>query len=1066
MKRIIALLALSAALSSAAAQETPGWLRKHSLSPDGNTIAFAWQGDIYTVPAEGGTATHVTTNPAFDSDPLWTPDGASIVFSSIREGTQDIWVIPAAGGQPRRLTTFNGSETPLTVAPDGQVYFLSDIQYDVQFGGFPNTQQLYRVPVAGGKVEPVSNLPLSGLAVAPDGTWLFEDNKGYEDPLRKHHTSSVTRDIWRRTPEGTFTRLTGFAGEDRNPVFSPDGGSFYYLSEQGGNFNVWVRPLSGGEGRQVTTMPVHPVRYLNVARTGRISFSWNGDLYTLEEGGAPAKVAVSVLRDRNEKEEIVRSASGVQDIAVSPNGKEIAIVSRGNIFVTSVEYDATRRITGTPEQERGVSFSKDGRTLFYASERDGEWGIWKTELSDKEDKFFCLSYKMKEERFTPAGQTCFQPQVSPDGKWVAYLRDRTELVIKPASGGKERSLLKGANYSYTDGDQDFAWSPDSRYILCNYQAGGGWNHEDVAVIEIASGNVTNLTESGYSDGNFRWALGGKAMTWTSDRAGYRSHGSWGAEGDVYIMFFDDKALGEFNKSKDVEDIEKLRKEGEKKASAKKEAKDSTAKEEKKTPKFDLVLDGREDRIQRLTLHSGRIGDHFLSPDGAKLYYTALLEKSRDLCCLDIKKKSVKVLAKGVSGAFCPSPDGKYFYVVRSLGISRYDAKTGTSKSVSWRDNYDYDPAAERAYIFSHIWKQVSEKFYDPQIHGLDWAAMRDNYAQFLPSISDNYAFAELLSEMLGELNASHTGARYVNLVQRLMAPSVGRLGVIFDPAFTEKGLRIAEVLPGSVLARSCSGIAAGDLILAVDGKEIEAGTPWYEAFARKAGRRVLLSVRKGGKQEEVYVTPVSSDREGLYKRWVRRNEDMVRRLSDGRVGYVHVRGMNSESFREVYSKALGKYRNCDALIVDTRHNGGGWLHDDLATLLSGKTYLEFRPRGQYISDEPFSKWTKPSCVLMGEDNYSDACGFPFVYRALGLGKLIGAPVPGTMTAVWWERQIDPSLVFGIPQVGGWSVQDGRYLENMQIEPDIPVYNDPASVLRGEDKQIEVAVAEMLKQTAK
>jgi C-terminal processing protease CtpA/Prc len=172
--------------------------------------------------------------------------------------------------------------------------------------------------------------------------------------------------------------------------------------------------------------------------------------------------------------------------------------------------------------------------------------------------------------------------------------------------------------------------------------------------------------------------------------------------------------------------------------------------------------------------------------------------------------------------------------------------------------------------------------------------------------------------------------------------------------------------------------------------------------------------------------------------------------------------MDSESFRRVYSDLLGKYRTCEAVIVDTRHNGGGWLHDDLATLLDGVGYIRFEPRGQYIGTEPYNKWTKPSCVLVGEDNYSDACGFPYVYKTLGIGKLIGAPVPGTMTAVWWENQIDPSIVFGIPQVGAMAVKEGRYLENMQIEPDILVYNDPASVLRGEDKQLEAAVAEMLK----
>ena len=219
----------------------------------------------------------------------------------------------------------------------------------------------------------------------------------------------------------------------------------------------------------------------------------------------------------------------------------------------------------------------------------------------------------------------------------------------------------------------------------------------------------------------------------------------------------------------------------------------------------------------------------------------------------------------------------------------------------------------------------------------------------------------------------------------------------------------------------------------------------------------------GLKEKEYIVTPSASDAALLYRRWVRQREEMVDKLSGGKVGYVHIQGMDSPSYRELYSKALGKYRSAEALIVDTRHNGGGWLHDDLVTFLGGKEYVTFTPRGQYIGHEPFNKWTKPSCVLVGEDNYSDASGFPSAYRSLGLGKLIGAPIPGTMTAVWWETQINPSLVFGIPQVGNYDVEKGYYIENHQIEPDILIYNTPESVLSGRDLQLEAAVEEMLRQ---
>ena len=274
------------------------------------------------------------------------------------------------------------------------------------------------------------------------------------------------------------------------------------------------------------------------------------------------------------------------------------------------------------------------------------------------------------------------------------------------------------------------------------------------------------------------------------------------------------------------------------------------------------------------------------------------------------------------------------------------------------------------------------------------------------------------------------------------------------------------MLPDGPINIADSGIKAGAVIESIDGVSIAAGDNWYKLLAGKAGKKVILSIKNGGKTRDLIVEPSRSDAQLLYKRWVRQREEIVEKLSGGRIGYVHVKGMNSESFREVYSKALGKYRTCDALIVDTRHNGGGWLHDDLATFLSGKAYIEFRPRGQYIGTEPYSKWTKPSCVLMGEDNYSDACGFPYTYKTLGIGKLIGAPVPGTMTAVWWEYQIDPTIVFGIPEVGSYGLKEKTYIENYQIEPDVLVYNSPADELSGKDVQLETAVREMLAEVGK
>lgn len=1067
MKRIIFSLLLGFGLTGGIyAQESPLWIRKNAISPDGNQIAFTYQGDIFVVSSKGGKALQITTNPAYDSDPMWTKDGKHIIFSSMREKTRDIFRTSAIGGVPERLTSWPGNENPLCVLEDGSVVFSANMEMDASYNGFPGDPQTYIVKADGSRPVLLTSLAFGNMSVNSDDTVLYEDIKGYEDPFRKHHTSSVTRDIWKYVPkadkkskgltinaEGSFTKISEFKGEDRNPVFAADGRTFYYLSEQDGTFNVYKADINGGKAQQITHFKDNPVRYLSIANNGTLSFSQNGELYIMENGEEPRKLDIEIITDKTTRDLEKTSVSmAPTSIAVSPDGKELALVCRGDVFVTTMDYSTAKRITNTPEQERNVSFSKDGRSIYYSSERNGHWGIYATSLKNKKDKGFTYAIEMEEELITTPGETCFQPLVSPDGKWLAFLRNRTEIVVKNLKSGKEKSLLKNVNYSYVDGDQSFEWSPDSRFLICNYQANGGWNNEDVALIEIESGKVTNLTESGYSDGNARWALKGKAMTWQSDKAGYKSHGSWGAEQDIYLMFFDGKEYAKWLQDEEMTAIEKL---GMSEKEEKKEAKDSV-KAEKKAEKLELDLAGRKDRTVRLTSHSGRLGDYILSNDGTSLYYVERLEKTFDLCKMDLKKGGVKVIERNCGGSIYPSADGKYFYIHTYSGVSRYDMASGSKKSISFKGEYDYRPAEEREYIFNHIYKQVAEKFYDPEIHGIDWNGYRDNYSRFLPHINNNFDFSEMLSEFLGELNGSHTGARY----RFRTGVSLGHLGFISDNEYKGDGIRIKEILPGGVLSNTAPDVKAGDIITAVNGTEIKSGDIWQELLAGKGGAKVMLTINK---KENVFVIPSYTDQVQLYRRWVRRNEEMVEKLSGGRIGYVHVQGMNSESFREVYSNLLGKYRTCDAVIVDTRHNGGGWLHDDLATLLSGKEYIRYTPRGQYIGSDPYSKWNKPSCVLIGEDNYSDASGFPYVYKTLGIGKLIGAPVPGTMTAVWWENQVDPSLVFGIPQVGALGVKEGRWLENMQIEPDILVYNDPASSLRGEDKQIEAAVRELLKE---
>ena len=388
---------------------------------------------------------------------------------------------------------------------------------------------------------------------------------------------------------------------------------------------------------------------------------------------------------------------------------------------------------------------------------------------------------------------------------------------------------------------------------------------------------------------------------------------------------------------------------------------------------------------------------------------------------------------GGSASFTLSKDGKTLFFMSGNSLSYADVSSpGNGKSISLEAMMELKPDAERAYMFEHSWRQINDKFYKPDFHGIDWDAMKIAYQAKLPSIGHNRTAA---------------------------------LGVLFDLSDTSGPLEIVEILDKSPLKKAQSGILPGMKLTAIDGVALDGSANYSQLMNHKAGKRVRLSVSRpdGTKFDEV-VQPISTGAEAqlLYERWVKNRRELVDKLSNGRLGYVHIRGMNDSSYRVAYSEILGQHFDKEAIVVDTRWNGGGWLHNDLAKLLSGQEYVTMHVRGREYRGDSLDQWNKPSIVVMGEGNYSDANGFPFAYRALKIGDLVGMPVPGTMTAVWWETSLSGDLRVGVPQVGMKNKQ-GEFLENKQMEPDHLVMNDPDSTAQGEDKQIAKAVEVLLQQ---
>jgi Tol biopolymer transport system component/C-terminal processing protease CtpA/Prc len=1064
---IISSFLLAGSILTASAQNAPSWMRYSSISPDGKTIVFTYKGDLYKVPSAGGTALPLTMHEAHDFMPIWSKDGRYIAFASDRYGNFDVFVMPSQGGEVKRLTFHSANEFPYDFAADNSNILFGSTRMDAASNRqFPTGSQpeLYKVPVNGGRVQQVLTTPAEDIKVSSNGSIiLYHDKKGGENSWRKHQVSAIARDIWMYdVKSGKHTKLTTAVAEDRNPVFTDNEKSVYYLSEASGNFNVHKFSLDNPSAvSPVTSFKKHPVRFLSIANDGTLCFGYDGDIYTKRGNAEPQKVTIAISSDiKTNNERVVPVSTGVRDMAVAPGGKEVAYIFRGEVFVSAIEGGVTKRITNTPEQERNVSFAPDGKSLIYSSERGKSWKIYQTEIVRKEEPYFFASTVLKETPLIENDKENYQPLISPDGKEVAYIEDRMTLKVYNLASKKSRTLLSTNElFSTGDNDQYFAWSPDSKWITFQYSEAGFANEEVGLISADGKGKVINLTESGYNDRSPIWTMNGKMLLWFSDREGLKSYANSGSrQQDVYAMFLTQEAYDRYRLSK--EEFALLKELEEKALKA-----DSTKKKDTKKDTVAIDWDGLKYRKAKLTIHSSNLADALLSKDGETLFYLTRFEKGLNLWSTNLRTKETKMLIplNANSGSLVWDKEQKNIFLQADGRIIRIDPATSKQDNVSINGEMNLNTSAERQFMFDHVWRRTKKTFYTAGYHGAKWDELRVDYEKYVPHISNNYEFSEMLSELLGELNVSHSGASYVK--GDANADATASLGIFYDVDYTGKGIRIDEVIKEGPLDKAGMNIKPGTTIEQIDGEPVTAERDIAQFLNRKAGKNTLLTlVEPNNTRREVLVKPISLGEEStlLYKRWVRRNADEVDRLSNGQLGYVHIPGMNDVAYRNVYEDVMGKYGNRKAMVIDTRNNSGGDLVSDLATFLTGKTYMVNANDNRIVSNEPTFRWNKPSIALANEANYSDGHCFAFGYTELKIGKLVGMPVPGTCTWAGWEALQDNSIRWGVPPLGV-KTASGTYLENAQTNPDIKVMNEYELVSKGRDQQLETAVKELLKE---
>ncbi len=1073
IKRLLNLFAVIVALlyfGNAQASDAPLWMRYSKISPDGKQIAFAYKGDIYVVPVSGGEATRLTAGESFESQPIWANDNKSIAFVSDRFGDLDIMTVPVTGGPAKRITTHSANETPLAFSPDNKyIYFSASYQDPATSVLWANwMQELYKISTDGGRPMQITATPICSVSFDKDGkSFLYYDRTGSENIWRKHHVSSVARNIfYYNSDTDTHEQITTNPGEDRDPIFCGNGKMVFLSERDGGSFNVYEAAVNDAENaKALTSFKKHPVRFLSRANDGTLCFGFQGEIYTMAQGGKPQKVNIAITSDAVELVESIKLSSA-NDFDISEDGKEIVILSRGEVFATTDKYSTTKQITKTPEAELGITISPDGKTIVYCSERTGTWNLYKATKANEDELHFANATIINEEPlFKDNTIERTMPKFSPDGKEIAYIEGRQFLKVLNLETKKVRTITDGTqHHGYDETGFEFQWSPDCNWFAIGFTTNRRHPYTDIGIVSAKTGGkIYNITNSGYIDKSPKWVMDGNALLFVSNRLGMRSHASWGSQNDVFIAFLNKETMDKFNM--DEEDYA-LYKEAEKAKKSDNKTKEESAGKSADAKKKEIVVEfnGLEDRVQRLTPMSSNIADAELSQDGETLYFLCSFEKRFDMWEYNTRSGEI-VLKKKMNTTLASLKWDKQYKNLYILGLrpAVYTAASGQSKPINFNASMDLDKAAERAYMFHNAVNQERHKFYNKNYHGVDLDKLEKEYTPFLSHINNNYDFAEMLSEFLGELNVSHTGSSYTGIKAKKATPE---LGLLFDLKYNGDGLKVDDILINGPFGASSSKVTIGTLLEKIDGVEIKAGEDYYPLINGKQGIAMQFSFYNPATGERWNETakPIarSAQNNMIYKRWIDSRAAEVERLSGGRLGYVHIESMNDKSYRSVYSDILGKYNLKEGIVIDTRYNGGGRLHEDIEILFSGEKYLEQVMRGKISCDMPSRRYNKHSIMLVCEANYSNAHGTPWVYTHMGIGKTVGMPVPGTMTSVNWEYCQDGSLYYGIPVVG-YRTKEGTYLENSQLEPDFLVRNKAHEAIGGRDEQLEVAVKELLKQ---
>ena len=1067
-------------------------------------VAFSYLGDVWTANEDGSNVQRLTVHKARDVYPRFSPDGRWIAFSSDRNGNLDVYLIPAAGGAVKQLTHHSSDDTVLNWMPDGTgVLFSANRAEDF-------APKLYTVSTGGGMPQSVGTDMGVQASFSPDGRRLAY-NPRQQAYWRKFYRGSAGSDVVVMDAAAKrFTPLTDFNGMDQWPMWGRDG-NIYFVSDRDGNglTNIYRINEGGGKAEKVTSYKSGDVRWPAMSADGKtIVFEHDFGISKLDVASkrvtplkfdiaAETQESLSEVRDFN---------SQADDYDLAPNSRRIVVSTHGEIFTAPVEEGDLRQITDTPWRDQNVEYSPDGKWIAFISDRSGREELYVTAVDGAGEA----------QKLTDIDALKFAYIWSPDSTHIAFIASDNKLRTVNVATKQVKELDSSPYGNYSSGD----WSPDGKWIA--FSKPDHTRTGDVYLIPATGGEARKVTWDAASDGNTRFSPDGRKLYFV------RLDGTPGGGGQNFSAQIYSITLERLERDPDdpeeraeAEAAQAERPSAEQMAAMRQamggaQAGATATPRPTPTPRpINIDWAGLKRRTRQLTRMPFPVSSYTIAPDSKSIVFVtsepagqanvpvvySIQEDGRRL--MRVSSGGPPAGADGPGG---PQGGGGFGGGISNLNVSR-DGRTlffqegqsiysvampppapaGTAASSSAaaaapaagsgagsprrRINFvakvKIDRPAEWVQMFDDAWRTMKYRFYDPKMHGTDWDAMRAKYRPLVEYVGDRQELLNVVNEMIGELNASHTGAAPPPGGSQPGAASTGHLGVDLEADPSSGRYRVTHVYEEGPADKDWVKVSVGDYLIAIDGKPVRAGDEFWQHLNHRLNRKVAVTFNSKPTEEGAWRTRIEPTSMGnfnqlRYERWVKERRAMVDKLSGGRVGYLHIQGMNQPSLRR-FEKELREYRNKEAMVIDQRWNGGGNIEQELLAILVQRQYQVWQPRGTEATTRPLAGFFGPKVVLQNWRSASNAEMFPAGFRALGLGKVIGVPTAGAVIGTGSYSLIDGSTV-RTPGVGVYLNDKTRTnMENFGVPPDILVENKPEDVLAGRDPQLEVAVQELLKQ---